>query len=198
MLARALPAAPEAEPEIAHLPPLKSWPRYLRSEGPLYALFQLSPLVAQLGIVKDAKRADSGTGIGLVFGYRKPLGGANSLGFEFIYETSQHHNESSDVPATATRLLGGVRWSFRMDERLVPFALAGGGLYELTFDGLDPKFGLSGLGFMIGGGVDFSPSARFALRAELALHIWDAAEKGSGAGGMAETLTLGLGAAVSF
>ncbi len=185
------------EIEIVDIPGLSSWPRSLRAAGPMYALFQLQPYVGQFGVIRDQKRADSGLGFGLVFGHRKPMSGAKSLGLEFIFERSGHTNESSAVDATATRLLGAARMNLNMDKELTPFIVAGGGMYSLKFDGLDPKFNLSGLGFMAGGGVDFSPKRNLAVRAELVLHIWDAAQE-DGAGGMAETLTLGVGAALSF
>jgi opacity protein-like surface antigen len=187
----------DIEPVVIELPSLGPSPRYLRSSGPFYAQFQLSPYVGQFGILADAERADSGVGYGAVFGYRIPVAGANALGIEFIYESSRHHNDASDVDARATRAVAGMRMSFRMDERVVPFGVAGVGSYKLEFDGLDPTFNLSGLGVMLGGGLNFAPSSRFSLRTELALHIWDAAQE-SGAGGTAETLTLGLGAALSF
>lgn len=194
----ALAAAGEVEIEIVYLPSLSSWPRSLRAKGPMYALYKFSPYVGQLGVLKDYKRADSGIGfLGVAVGYRKPLSGAKAMSFEFIFEQSAHTNESSDVDATATRLLGAVRLNMKMDEKLTPFVVAGGGRYSLEFDELNSKFNLSGLGIMLGGGVDFAPNTGFFVRAELAVHIWDAAEE-SGNGGRAITPTIGIGAAVSF
>ena len=197
-LASADGSGDEIEPVIADLPDLEKWPRYLRAEGPLYGLVQFSPYVGQFGTPADAKRADSGMGYGLTVGYRVPFSGASALGFEFIYESSGHRNEASDVDARATRIVAGARLSLKMDEKIVPFAVAGLGSYSLKFDGLDSEYDLSGLGVMIGGGINVSPSPRFSFRSELALHLWDAAEEGSGHGGMAETLALALGAAFSF
>ena len=194
---RSLAGATDIQPVVVDLPPLENWPRYLRSSGPLYGLVQLSPYVGQFGVPADAGRADTGMGYGVVFGYRVPFSGANALGFEVIYEGSSHRNEASDVDASATRIVAGVRASFRMDERTVPFAVAGVGRYSLEFDTLDPRFNLSGLGVMLGGGLNITPSPRFSFRAELALHLWDAAEE-SGHGGLAETLAVALGAAFSF
>jgi len=189
----------DVEVEIVDLPGLSSWPRSLRAKGPTYALFQFSPYVGQFGVLKDYSRADSGVGIGFVGGYRKPLSGAKALAFEVSYGLSFHTNESSDVDAKATRFIGAARPNMRMDQKLTPFAVAGGGIYKLEFDGLDEKFNLSGLGVMFGGGVDYAPKTSFSVRAELGLHIWDAEEKGaSGGGGSATTLMLGIGAALSF
>ena len=192
-----LGAANEGAPQVVKLPSLGRWPRYLRSQGPFYGLIGLSPYVGQLGILSEKERADSGRGYGAVLGYRVPLRGATCLGIEFMYERSQHWNVSSDVEAVATRSGLALRMSFRMDEKVHPFAMAGGGLYRLEFDQLDPRFDLSGPGVFFGGGVDFSAAARLAVRAEMCLHIWDAAEE-SGHGGTAGTFTVGLGAAVSF
>lgn len=192
-----LAGATEIQPVIVDLPPLAKWPRYLRSSGPLYGLVQLSPYVGQFGAPADAGRADSGMGYGAVLGYRVPLSGANTLGFELIYETSSHNNEASGVDASATRIVAGLRASFKMDERMVPFIVAGVGQYSLKFDTLDPKFNLSGLGVMLGAGLNISPSPRFSFRVEVALHLWDAAEE-SGNGGLAETLAVALGTAFSF
>lgn len=198
-LPSALAAVTDVEVEIVDLPVLSSWPRSLRAEGPTYALFQFSPYVGQFGVLKDYSRADSGVGIGFVGGYRKPLSGAKALAIEVSYGWSFHTNESSEVDATATRLIGAARLNMRMDQKLTPFAVAGGGIYKLEFDGLDEKFNLSGLGVMFGGGVDYAPKTSFSVRAELGLHIWDAAEESaSGGGGSATTLMLGIGAALSF
>lgn len=193
----ALAAAPDVEIEIVDLPSLSSWPRSLRAKGPVYALLHVSPYVGQLGVLADYKRADSGMGFGLVGGYRKPMSGAKAMSLEFIFERSGHTNESSDVDATATRILGAVRLNMKMDQKLTPFVVAGGGEYFLKFDELDSKFNLSGLGVMLGAGVDFAPKRGFFVRAELDVHIWDAAEE-SGNGGMAITPTIGIGAALSF
>ena len=189
----------DVEVEIVDLPGLSNWPRSLRAKGPTYALFQFSPYVGQFGVLKDCSRADSGIGIGFVGGYRKPLKGAKALALEVSYGWSFHTNESSEVDATATRLIGAARLNMRMDQKLTPFVVAGGGIYKLEFDGLDEKFNLSGLGVMFGGGVDYAPKTSFSVRAELGVHIWDAEETGaSGGGGSATTLMLGVGAAMSF
>ena len=194
---RSLTGATEAQPVIVDLPPLANWPRYLRSEGPIYGLVQFSPYVGQYGVPADAGRADAGMGYGAVLGYRVPFSGTNALGFEIMYETSSHYNEASGVDAGATRIVAGLRANFKMDERTVPFAVAGVGMYSLEFDGLDPKFNLSGLGIMLGGGLNVSPSPRFSFRAEVARHLGDAAEE-SGNGGLAETLAVAFGTAFSF
>lgn len=192
-----LAGATDIQPVIVDLPPLGKWPRYLRSSGPLYGLVQLSPYVGQFGLPADAGRANAGMGYGVTVGYRVPFSGENAIGFELIYEASGHDNEASGVDASATRIVAGLRANFGMDERMVPFAVAGIGRYSLEFDGLDPKFDLSGLGVMFGGGVNISPSPRFSFRAEIALHLWDAAEE-SGNGGLAETLAVAFGTAFSF
>lgn len=186
------------EIQDVYLPALSSWPRSLRAKGPVYALVQVNPFVGQFGVLADYERADTGFGFGIVGGYRKPMSGAKALALEGIFERSSHTNESSDVDATATRLIAAARLNMKMDEKLTPFVVAGGGRYKLEFDGLDSRFNLSGLGVMFGGGIDYAPKTNFSVRAEMNLHIWDAAEEGSGGGGMAETLTLGFGAAVSF
>jgi hypothetical protein len=150
-----------------------------------------------MGVLSDQERADSGFGLGLVGGYRFPMSGARSLGVELGYEWSGHTNPTSHVDAKATRLTAQARLSFNADENLVPFAVAGGGLYSLEFDKLASEYDLSGLGLLMGGGAEYVHASGFFARAELGLHIWDAAEE-SGAGGVAETLTLSLGAAYSF
>jgi opacity protein-like surface antigen len=194
---RFLAGASDVQPVIVDLPPLKNWPRYLRSAGPLYGLVQLSPYVGQFGVPADTGRAGAGIGFGLVFGYRIPFSSTNALGIEVMYESSKHDNDASRVDARAKRLVVGARANFKMDERLVPFAVAGLGRYSLEFDGLDPKYDLSGMGVMFGGGVSFSPKPRLSVRAELNLHLWDAAEA-SGNGGGAQTLALSFGTAFSF
>jgi len=196
--AGALAAARERldDAEIVELPALEAWPRSIRT-GRLYGLFQVSPLVAQMGVLADASRADAGFGIGVVFGYRFLVGGTTTLGVEFVNEESWHRNPASDVQGLASRTGVGARVSFRVDEKMHPFALAGVGSYTLDFEELGPEYDLSGGGVFFGGGVDFALKRNFSARAELVMHVWDAAEP-SGHGGVAETLGLGLGAAVSF
>jgi opacity protein-like surface antigen len=195
----ALPAADyEEDAPVLRLPPLERWPRTMWLGGAAYALVQLNPYVAQLGVLSEYERADSGLGFGVVAGYRVPMSNAKALGFELAYERSGHTNEDAAVDATATRLVVAARLNLKMDEKFTPFAVAGAGIYKLEFDGMDPKFNLSGPGVMIGGGVDYSPKSNFSFRAELGMHIWAAEEEGTGHGGTAETLAIGLGASVSF
>ncbi len=196
----ALAGASEVEAKFVDLPPVSGWPRPLRAKGPVYALVEFHPYVGQLGVLSETRRADAGTGFGIVAGYRLPMANAKTLGFELNYEWSDHTNEAAGggVDATAKRVVAAARLNMRMDEKLTPFAVAGAGIYKLEFDGMDPTYNLSGLGVMMGGGVDYSPSPSFSIRAELGLHIWAAGEEASDHGGTAETLTLGLGAAVSF
>lgn len=196
----ALAAAGEPETKFVDLPAVGGWPKLLRAKGPVYALIEFHPYVGQLGVLSESERADSGLGFGFVAGYRLPMANAKALGFEFIYERSGHTNEAAGAgaDATAKRLVLASRLNLRMDEKLTPFAVAGAGIYKLEFDGLDPTYNLSGLGVMMGGGVDYSPKPGFSVRAALNLHIWAAGEEGSDRGGTAETLALGLGAAVSF
>ena len=195
----ALPAADyKDDAPVLRLPPLERWPRTMWLGGAAYALVQLNPYVAQLGVLSDYERADSGLGFGVVAGYRFPMANAKALGLELAFERSGHTNEDAAVDATATRFVAAARLNLKMDEKFTPFAVAGAGIYKLEFDGMDPKFNLSGLGVMIGGGVDYSPRPSFSLRAELGIHIWAAEEEGSGHGGTAETLAIGLGASVSF
>jgi len=182
---------------LLDLPPLPKWPRTLRSGGAAYAMLDLAPYVGQLGVLSQYERADAGVGVGVTAGYRTPLAGAKTLGFEFIFETSNHYNAAAGVDATATRLLGAARLNMKMDTKLTPFALVGGGLYQLQYAQLDPRFDLSGLGLLFGGGVDFTPNPKFTLRAELGAHVWAAAEE-SGDGGVAGTIAINLGAGVSF
>jgi opacity protein-like surface antigen len=182
---------------VLALPPLEKWPRTMWQGGAVYAAVQLAPYVGQFGVIAERDRADTGNGVGIVAGYRSPLTGSASLGFEIIVEQSSHRNDAAATDATATRALAGVRFSTKMDEKLNPFVMAGGGIYSLAFDGLDTKYHLSGLGFAIGGGVEYAPNPTFTLRAEIDAHVWAAAEE-SGHGGVAETLTFGLGAGVSF
>lgn len=185
------------EPTRVDLPSLEQWPAYLPGRSPWYGLITLSPYVSQMGILADTERADSGMGFGAVFGYDMPLFSATSLGFEMSYEQSRHQNLSSDVGALATRLGAGLRMTFRIDETIRPFVIAGAGAYSMDFDDLDPKFDLSGEGFYFGGGTGFALKSRFAIKAGMCMHIWDAAEA-SGRGGVAQTLTVNLGAAVNF
>ncbi len=194
---RALAGAGEVETTFVDLPPVGGWPRVLRTKGPVYALAQFSPYVGQLGVLSDYERADAGMGYGVVFGYRMPMGGAKALSFEAIYEQSSHTSDATGRDATATRIVAASRLSMKMDDKLMPFVVAGGGMYALDFDGLPSEYNLSGLGVMLGGGVDYSPSPGFLIRAEVDVHVWGAAEE-SGSGGTAQTLTLVVGAAVSF
>lgn len=195
--AAALAAAGEGEVEIVELPPLEKWPRTLRGEGPLYGMLQLTPYVGQFGVVSDTGRADDGVGLGAVFGYKMPFRGTAVLGVEVSYGLSQHWNASSSVGASATQAGLGLRAAFRMDGMLNPFATAGLGYYTMAFDNLDSKFDLSGLGGYVGGGVDVSSTKALSIRTEAKLHLWEAADS-MGGGGLAETLTVSLGAAWSF
>ncbi len=185
-------------PEEVSLPPMESWPRTFADAGPFYALGQFSPLVAPLGVLKESGRADAGYGIGALFGYKLPLSNALALGLEVQIEFSEHLNPSSDVKAHQTRTCGAVRAMFRFDEELRPFGVVGGGRYSMTFDSVSSDFHLFGLGMFLGGGVDYVQSDRLTIRGEMTLHIWDAAEKGSGNGGVAQVLFLGAGAAFTF
>lgn len=194
---RALAGAGEVETKFVDLPPVGGWPRVLRVKGPVYALVTLSPYVGQLGVLSDYERADAGMGWGLAVGYRMPMGGAKALALEVIYEQSSHTSDATGFDATATRIVAASRLSMKMDEKLMPFAVVGGGFYDLEFDGMPSEYNLSGLGVMVGGGVDYSPSPGFLIRAEVDVHVWGAAEE-SGSGGTAQTVTLVIGAAVSF
>lgn len=187
----------EIEPTIVDIPDLPSWPRFLRFRGPMYALVQFEPYVGQMGILADKERADAGMGIGFVGGVRTPMAGGKSLGFEGLLGMSRHYNAASDVDANATRLAGAVRMSFGADEKVVPFVVGGVGRYRLSFDKLPSEYNLSGLGALVGGGVEYVSGGTVSARAELTLHIWDAAQP-DGGGGLAETLVLALGAAFSF
>ncbi len=80
-------------------------------KGPVYALVELSPYVGQLGVLSDYRRADAGTGFGVVVGYRKPMRNARALGFEVAYGRSGHRNESARTDAVATRLVAAARLS---------------------------------------------------------------------------------------
>jgi hypothetical protein len=93
--------------------------------------------------------------------------------------------------------LGAARLNLAMNRKLNPFVVAGGGSYMLDFAEINPRFDLTGPGFMLGGGVDYVPQPAFSVRAELCVHVWEAYEE-SGDGGVAETLALALGAALSF
>ena len=195
--AGALAASGENTAKVVELPPLERWPRTLHGEGPMYGLFQLSPYVGQFGVISDTGRADAGVGLGAVLGYRIPVKGTAAFGFELSYGLSEHWNASSSVGASATQAGLGLRAAFRMDETLNPFATAGLGYYTMGFEGLDPRFDVSGFGGYIGGGMDMSSPERLSVRAEARLHIWEAADS-TGGGGLAETLTVNLGAAWSF
>ena len=192
-------AAEQEGPELHafDLPPLGRWPLSFGGRGPVYAFVQLAPYVGQLGVLAEARRADTGTGFGATFGYRVPLTGARSLGFELICETSSHHNEASDVDGRANRISAGARLSFRADQRIVPFAVAGAGYYELRFEDLGFGTELAGPGLLVGGGVDYVPVKAFTVRLEMNVHVWDAADD-YGHGGVAATITIGLGAGTSF
>jgi hypothetical protein len=85
----------------------------------------------------------------------------------------------------------------RMDEKTTPFVVAGGGIYQLQFANLDPMYHLSGLGMLVGGGVDFTPQPTISIRAEVGLHIWSAEEE-SGGGGVAQTVNVGIGVGANF
>jgi len=202
-LASILPAAgPEAamQPRTVELPSLPRWPGFISMKGPVYAMVEILPLVAQAGAPADAKRAGTNNqiGIGIQAGYRVLIGGTTALGVEFYYQASEHRNTLSDVPAMAERTGVGVRLNFRMDTAKSPFAVVGVGDYALSFEGLDPKYDLGGMGVLLGGGVDFiMPGNSLAVRAEAGLHLWDATDA-TGAGDLAGTLAFGVGALFSF
>lgn len=192
-----LAAATGIEPTVVVLPSLPDWPIVMKSEGPIYASIQYSPLVFQGGVLKDSDRAEDGSGYGVVVGYKLLAGGTITLGFEGIYETSAHHNPTSDVPGTATRTSAAARVTFRGDAPMHPFAAAGVGDYALVFDGLESRFNLAGPGAFLSAGVDYAAARHVAGRLEVAFHAWDAVQE-SGTGGMAQTLAVSLGLAVSF
>jgi opacity protein-like surface antigen len=183
---------------VVELPPLARLPRTIWTGGSTYALVYFSPYVGQFGVLAEYERADAGMGLGIAAGTRVPFKETTVLGLEFILDSSAHTNTASGVGATAMRTLCGARMSFAMDKKLSPFALAGGGLYSLEYDTLDPEYDLSGLGFMLGGGVDFAPKKKVSLRAELDVHFWVAQEQGAGGGGLATTVCLVLGGGMSF
>jgi hypothetical protein len=170
--------------------------------GAGYALVQFNPYVGQLGVLAERKRAGAGLGFGIVCGYRMIVRGATAIGLEVVVDASEHTNDISHTAAHATRTGVGLRASFRADEALQPFVSAGGGQYALRSDGMPSKFDLAGPGVFVGGGLDYSPPSpsqrgRFFARAELSLGLWGAVDE-VGGGGLAGTVTLGLGAAVSF
>ena len=191
-------AGDSVTPQVVSLPPGDGWPRLLPDAGPFYALAQFSPYVGQFGVLADWDRADAGYGLGALFGYRLPLNNAFALGLEVQYEFSEHKNPSAGVDAHHTRYGGAVRATFNFDRKLRPFGVVGGGEYRMEFDSVDPKFFLRGLGVFLGGGVDYVHSGQLAIRGEMTIHIWDAAEIGYDKGGTATTLFLGAGAAFSF
>jgi hypothetical protein len=187
------------EAPLLEFPRLERWPRTMYLGGAMYAHVQLSPYVGQFGVLQEYELADAGAGFGVSAGMRFPAGSATALGVELLYERSAHTNAGADVAATATRLLGAARLGFNMDRKLSPFAVVGFGSYSLEFDRLDSQYDVAGPGLLMGGGVDYSPKPKFTIRAELGLHVWTATEQRSGGGtGGAQTLALGLGAAVSF
>ena len=179
------------------LPPAPKWPRTLQPNGSNYVMVQFVPYVGQFGVLADYDRADTGQGMSISAGRRIPLAGGTALGIEIDYETSDHFSPSSGVDAAATRLAVAARLSMKMDTKVIPFALAGGGIYALDYEVLDPRYDLSGLGIVLGGGTDFVPTPALTLRVELVAHIWAAAEE-SGSGGTATTLCLGFGVGSSF
>ena len=204
-LAREVPRALVADvgefaaPQEVLLPATDRWPRTFPDAGPFYALAQISPLVFPVGVLRSTDRLDSvGYGLGAPAGWRLPLTNAFSLGFELQAELSEHKNPSADVKAHYTRTGGAVRATFNLDRSLRPFGVAGGGLYEVQFNDVPARFHLSGAGMFLGGGVDYVYLDRLTIRGEMTLHLWSAAEKGSGGSGQAAMLCIGGGAAFSF
>ena len=202
LLARRRSRAPSTEvgdddAPLLRLPPLERLPRTMWLKGAAYALVQFNPYVGQLGVLAESKRADAGLGFGVVCGYRLTVRGTTAVGLEVSYDASEHTNEISQTGARASRTGLGLRASLHADEKLSPFLAAGVGLYAIDFGDLPPKYDLSGSGVFLGGGADFSPSSRFSMRGELSLGLWEATDE-LGGGGIAATLTLGLGAVVSF
>jgi hypothetical protein len=204
-LARDIPQALVADvgefavPQEVLLPATDRWPRTFPDAGPFYVLAQFSPLVFPVGVLRGTDRLDGvGYGLGALAGWRLPLTNAFSLGFEVQGELSEHKNPSAGVKAHHTRLGGAVRATFNLDRNLRPFGVAGGGEYEVQFNEIPGSFHLAGPGVFLGGGVDYVHLDRLAIRGEMTLHLWNAAEKGSGASGQAAMLFIGAGAAFSF
>jgi len=196
--ADALLAADSVEPEIVALPPLPRWPILMRTAGPFYTHVMLAPLVIQTGILADARRADAGAGVSFAFGMVLFTGGTTMLGLEGVFGQSSHYNPTSEVDGTASRQCVAGRLLMGGDQARHPFVVAGVGSYALAFDGLDDRFDLSGIGVYAGGGVDFVTTRNLSVRVDGEVHIWDAAESGSGNGGVAGTVRIGVGAALSF
>jgi hypothetical protein len=183
---------------VLELPALEKLPRTMWVGGAIYALVHFSPYVGQFGVLEEYQRADDGSGAGFTAGYRVPIKGTVALGIELTVDRSEHFSEATSLDATATRMTGGVRLNTKMDGKLSPFVVAGGGSYTLEFDEIDSGYDLSGPGFVIGGGVDYSPKKAFLLRAEVDVHNWTAREDLSGGGGRATTVLFALGAGTSF
>ncbi len=195
--ARLVAGAMDVERVVLVAPPVERWPRAMRGAGPFYLLVQASPYVGHFGVTAEGNRADAGTGFGAVVGRRTVRGMSRMTGFEAFFESSGHYNPHSGVDGTATRAGIGLAVSFRPDEKLQPFVLAGAGYYMLRFEELDPKFDITGPGGYLGGGLDIVAARRFTVRAELRVHVWSAAD-GSGSGGVAGTTTFALGVATAF
>jgi hypothetical protein len=187
----------EEDLPVLRLPTLERWPRTMRQSGAAYALVQLNPYVGQLGVLAEGKRADAGMGYGLVCGYRFKVRGTTAFGLEIAHEASNHTNEVSGTEARAKCTGMGLRASLRADENLSPFVAVGVGGYSLDSIELPPEYDLSGAGVTVRSGAEYSPSRRFSVRTELSVGVWEAADEVGGKG-LAATVTIGVGAAVSF
>jgi hypothetical protein len=185
------------EPTYVDLPSGDKWPRTMRGGGPLVATVTFAPYVGMLGTMADIDRADDGSGFGVAFAYRLAASESTTFDVGVGYEMSNHASPATDLDATATRTCLRATLSMNKSSKLQPFVAGGAGSYALEFDGLDSEFAFTGTGGFVGGGIDYVPTGGVAIRFDIGLHVWDAAD-GSGGGGTTETLVVGLGASFGF
>jgi len=190
-------AADIMDPTYLDLPSGDRWPRTMRGGGPLVATVTFAPYVGMLGTLADIDRADDGSGFGVAFSWRLAVSASSSLDVGAGFETSSHTSPATGLDATATRTCLRATLSLNKGSKLQPFVAGGAGAYALDFDGLASEFAFSGAGGFVGGGVEYVPTGGVAVRFDVALHAWDAAD-GSGGGGVTETLVVALGASLGF
>jgi hypothetical protein len=182
---------------VLEAPRLEAWPRSMRGDGPHYVLAQVTPYVAQGGVLADSERADDGSGMCAVFGRRVPTSASRTAGFEIVLEQSAHFNAHSQVDASATRACVGITRGYRPQRTRQHTLGAGFGYYTLDFDDLDAVYDIGGFGAYASAGVEWLLGQHVRFRLDVRAHVWSAGD-GEGHGGLAQTGTVAAGVAAWF